>query len=289
MRIAFLGLGQMGSGIARLLAQEGYQVTVWNRTPKQIEGASTAASPTEAVEAAEAVFTMLFGDDALEDVLFDQGMLDALPKGATHVALSTISVALSERLEREHATRGQHYIASPVFGRPAVAAEGKLWLVAAGAAAPLAAIRPVLEQFSRGITELGDRPSTAHALKLGGNFLITAMIASLSEGATYAESHGIDPEVYLEAVNSALFQSPFYAAYSKVLLHPPETAAATIELGQKDTRLFREAAGSVPTPLADMLQQNLDEAIAEGHGKEDWAAGYYAQVARRAELEKAAK
>ncbi len=287
MRIAFLGLGQMGAGIARLLVEHGYQVTVWNRTAKQIEGAATAATPAEAVREAEAMFTMAFGDQALEAILFDQGAIEALPEGAIHVTLSTISVALAQRLEREHAKRRQRYVGCPVFGRPDVAAKGKLWLVAAGAPEALETIRPVLEQFSRGITELGDTPATAHALKLGGNFLITAMIASLSEGAAYAEANGISPETYLEAVNNALFQSPFYAAYSKVMVHPPETPGATMELGRKDMQLFRDAAQAVPTPLADLLQKHLDAAVGEGHGKEDWAAGYYAQTLRRAGLEKA--
>ena len=284
MRIAFLGLGQMGSGIARLLIGHGYQVTVWNRTPKQLEGAATAATPRDAAREAEAMFTMAFGDQALEQILFEQGAIDALPEDAIHVSLSTISVALAERLEQEHARRRQRYIGCPVFGRPAMASEGKLWLVAAGAADALETMRPVLEQFSRGITELGERPATAHALKLGGNFLITAMIAALSEGATYAEANGIAPETYLETVNSALFQSPFYATYSEVMLDPPETAGATLELGQKDMRLFREAASGVPTPLADLLQSNLDAAVNDGHGNEDWAAGYYAQAMRRAGL-----
>jgi 3-hydroxyisobutyrate dehydrogenase-like beta-hydroxyacid dehydrogenase len=289
MRIAFLGLGQMGTGIAALMVKQGHDVTAWNRTPKALEGATVAASAAEAVRDAEAVFSMLFGDQAVDDIFFGEQLLDAIPKGAIHVGLSTISVALAGRLHEEHSAHGQHYVGSPVFGRPSVAAEGKLWIIVAGAGAAITTVRPVLEQFSRGITVLGEDPSSAHALKLGGNFLITAMIAALSEGATYAEGHGIDAATYLEAVNSALFQSPFYAAYSKVMLNPPETAGATLELGQKDMRLFRESAGDVQTPLADMLQRNLDQAVDSGHGKEDWAAGYYAQVVRASRPEPAAK
>jgi 3-hydroxyisobutyrate dehydrogenase-like beta-hydroxyacid dehydrogenase len=221
MRIAFLGLGQMGTGIAALMVKQGHDVTAWNRTPKALEGATVAASAAEAVRDAEAVFSMLFGDQAVDDIFFGEQLLDAIPKGAIHVGLSTISVALAGRLHEEHSAHGQHYVGSPVFGRPSVAAEGKLWIIVAGAGAAITTVRPVLEQFSRGITVLGEDPSSAHALKLGGNFLITAMIAALSEGATYAEGHGIDAATYLEAVNSALFQSPFYAAYSKVMLNRP--------------------------------------------------------------------
>ncbi len=289
MRIAFLGLGQMGSGIAALLVKQGHAVTVWNRTPKTLEGATAAASASEAVRDAEAVFSMLFGDEAVESTLLSSGIIQAMPRGSVHVGLSTISVELAKRLEQEHSAHGRHYIGSPVFGRPAVAAEGKLWVIVGGSRMAIAAVRPLLEQFSRGITVVGEDPSSAHALKLGGNFLITAMIAALSEAATYAGSHGIDAAMFLEAVNNALFQSPFYAAYSKVMLSPPHPPAATIELGQKDMRLFRESAGGTPTPLADMLQADLDQAVHSGHGKEDWAAGYYAQVVRRSQSEAALK
>ena len=141
--------------------------------------------------------------------------LPALAAGALHIACSTISVALSERLTTEHASRGLDYVAAPVFGRPNIAAEGKLWIVAAGADADLAKARPVLEPMSRGISIAGPKPSQANAVKVAGNFLITMMIQSLSESFVFAKANGIDPAMFLETVNSALFQSPFYTAYCK--------------------------------------------------------------------------
>lgn len=285
MHIAFLGLGKMGSVVARHLLQKGYDLTVWNRSPEATGplvqlGAHAAATPAECVAGAQIVFSMVLGDHALESILHQQGTLDAIEAGATHVSLSTISVALAERLEQEHAERKQSFVGAPVFGRPGIAAEGKLWLAVAGAEPAVSSVTPVLATFSRGMTVVGDRPSLAHAVKLGGNFLITAMIAALSEGVAFAEGSGIDPALYLETVNSALFQSPFYASYSNVMLHPPEKVAATMTLGQKDTRLFREAAHAahVPTPLADSFQARFDRAIEYGAGDEDWAAGYLKQV-----------
>jgi len=289
MNIAFLGLGKMGAPMARRLLQVGHQLTVWNRTPEHAApiiaaGAALAATPAEAAQTGDAVLTMLFDDAANEEVLFGtHGVLGTLRPGALHIALSTIGVALSERLTAEHAGRGQLYVAAPVFGRPNVAEEGRLWIVAAGADEAIAAARPLLEPLSRGLSVIGTEPSQAHALKLGGNFLIGAMIHSLGEAFVYAAGQGIDPEVFLETVNSALFQSPFYAAYGKVMLHPPEQPGATIDLGAKDLRLLREAAAARNTTLslADDLAQIFAQAQQSGLASEDWAVGQYRMAQRR--------
>src|SRR5579863_2746906 len=247
MKIGFLGIGKMGAPMAHHLIAAGHELSVWNRTegrtePLLREGAIAAATPAEAELGADAVITMLFDDHANQEVLFGpNGLMDALTPATLHISCSTISVALSERLTREHAKRGIPFIAAPVFGRPNVAEAGKLWIVVAGPGDHVQRARPVLETLSRGISVVGTEPKQAHALKLGGNFLISAMIHSLGEGFVYAQSQGLDPEVFFETVNSALFQSPFYAAYAKVMLHPPEIPGSTIELGAKDLRLFREA------------------------------------------------
>jgi 3-hydroxyisobutyrate dehydrogenase-like beta-hydroxyacid dehydrogenase len=281
MKIGFLGLGTMGSLMARRLLAAGHEVTVWNRhrakaEPLAAEGASIAATPAEAAQDKEAVVSMLFDDAANEEVLLGPGgALAAMEPGLLHIACSTISVALSERLTTEHASRGLDYVAAPVFGRPNIAAEGKLWIVAAGPDSAIAKAHPVLEPLSRGISAIGAQPAQAHAVKLAGNFLITTMIQSLSEAFIFAKANGIAPALLLETVNSALFQSPFYAAYGKVMLNPPEQPGATIELGFKDLKLFLEAAetNKVWLTAADLMQDRFEEAIASGLANADWAGG----------------
>lgn len=288
MRIGFLGLGKMGAAMAHRLIAAGHELAVWNRTegrtePLAREGAIVAGTPAEAELGADAVITMLFDDHAHEEVLFgSNGLMEALTPSTLHIACSTISVKLSERLKAEHAKRGIPFVAAPVFGRPSVAEAGKLWIVAAGAPENVERARPILEPMSRGISVVGNEPWQAHALKVGGNFLISTMIQSLSEAFVYAESQGIEPGVFLEAVNSALFQSPFYASYGNVMLHPPEQPGATIDLGAKDTRLLREAAAARGTRLsmADSLAQVFEEAKKAGWANEDWAVGQY-RVARK--------
>ncbi len=289
MRIGFLGLGKMGTPMALRLLAAGHELSVWNRTEGRTdaparEGAIVAGTPAEAELGADAVITMLFDDAAHEEVLFGaNGLMDALEPGSLHISCSTISVALSERLTKEHARRGIGFVAAPVFGRPNIAEEGRLWIVVAGAGDAVARARPLLEPLARGISIVGTEPRQAHAVKLGGNFLIGAMIQSLSEAFVYAQALGIEPEVFLETVNSALFQSPFYAAYGKVMLHPPAQPGATIELGAKDLRLFREAAGTnIRLGLADVIAGTFAEARRAGLGEADWPAGHYCTVQQRA-------
>jgi 3-hydroxyisobutyrate dehydrogenase-like beta-hydroxyacid dehydrogenase len=282
MRIGFLGLGNMGTPMALRLLAAGHELSVWNRSeartkPLIREGAIAAATPAEAELGADAVITMLFDDAAYEEVFFGvHRLIDALSPGALHISCSTISVALSERLTIEYAMRGIDFVGAPVFGRPSVAGEGRLWVVAAGT-------RPLLEAFSRGITIVGEEPKQAHAVKLGGNFLIGAMIHSLSEAFVFASRQGLEPETFFEAVNNALFQSPFYAAYANIMLHPPEQIGATIELGAKDLRLLREAAASRQTrlSLADQMAGIFAEAKRIGPAGQDWAVGQYRMAQRR--------
>lgn len=289
MRIGFLGLGNMGTPIALRLLAAGHELRVWNRTegrtkPLIREGAIGAGTPAEAELGTHAVITMLFDDAAYQEVLFGpNGLMDALSPGSLHISCSTISVALSERLTMEYAKRGIDFVGAPVFGRPSVAEEGRLWVVAAGTEKAVDRARPLLEAFSRGITVVGQEPRQAHAVKLGGNFLISAMIHSLGEAFVFADRQGIEPEKFFEAINSALFQSPFYAAYAKIMLHPPEHVGATIELGAKDLRLLREAAASRQTrlSLADQMAEIFAEARRTGLNGEDWAVGQYRMAQRR--------
>ena len=282
MKIAFLGLGKMGRVIARLLVDRGEEVTVWNRTPAHAEaltsaGARAAQSPGKAAAGAEVVFTMVMDDPAVEAVLYSGRVMENMSPGAIHVSLSTLSVAMSRRLTAEHTARGQRFVAAPVFGRPHVAEQGRLWTAVGGAPDAVEKVRPLLEYFCRGVTVVSEHPWSAHALKLGGNFLITAMIASLTESLIYAEAMEIDPGVFLQTVNSALFQSPFYEMYGKIMLHPPENPGGTIALGEKDMRLFREAAHSaeVRTPLGDLFMATFHRALEAGMKDQDWASGYY--------------
>lgn len=290
MRVGFLGMGSMGTPMALRLIAAGHELSVWNRTeartdPLVQEGAILAGTPAEAELGADAVITMLWDDAAYEQVVFgSNGLFDALSPGGLHISCSTISVALSARLTEAYAQRGIDFVAAPVFGGPEAAERGVSWVVAAGEDSAVNRARPLLEAISRGITVVGKEPRQAHAIKLGGSFLVGATIQSLSEAFVFSAGQGVNPETFFEAVNDGLLQSPFYAECANSMFHPPQQAACTVEMAGKDLRLVREAAASRQTrlSLADHAAELLAEARRIGPAGQDSAIGLYRTVQRRA-------
>ncbi len=280
MQIGFIGLGQMGSGMAGNLVKAGHAVTVYNRTQAKADalvaaGAARAAEVADACRG-EAVVTMLANDAAVEEVAFAPGGLIAtLPKGALHVSASTISVALSERLAAAHAEAGQLYVSAPVFGRPEVAAAGNLFVVAAGAPEAIAAARPLFEAVGQRTFELSDIPSRANLVKLSGNFLIACVIESLGEAMALVGKGGIDKGAYLELLTSTLFGAPVYKTYGRLLAEPGDHPVGfAAPLGLKDIKLALAAgeALEVPLPLASLLRDRFLTLLANGGAHQDWSA-----------------
>jgi 3-hydroxyisobutyrate dehydrogenase-like beta-hydroxyacid dehydrogenase len=197
MRVGFIGLGHMGRGMAASLIKAGHNVIVYNRSPGksadlEAAGAMVAAGIAEACDA-DAVFTMLANDEAAEAVVFGPGgIVSSLRKGAIHISSSTISVALSDRLTSAHAEAGQQYVAATVLGRPDVAAQGQLVVIAAGPDDSIAQITPLLDAIGRVTGRFGDQPSNANLVKLSANFLFASVMESLGEAVALVAKGGID-------------------------------------------------------------------------------------------------
>ncbi|HEX4485819.1 MAG TPA: NAD(P)-dependent oxidoreductase, partial [Terriglobales bacterium] len=216
MKIGFIGLGQMGTGIAQNLLKAEHNLVVYNRTKSKADalkplGASVAATPAEAATGADIVMTMMADDHALEAVAFgSQGFVPALAAGALHISLSTISVALSRRLTSAHTEQKQHYVSATVFGRPDAAAAAKLFVVAAGATAQLGRCQPLLEVIGQKVFRVGDDPVAANVIKLAGNFMITTVIESMAEACALMRKSGVAPETFLDVMTNSLFNAPIY-------------------------------------------------------------------------------
>lgn len=163
MKVGFIGLGAMGSAMASNLIKAGHEVTVWNRSPGPTEplaslGAKVVKTADRAAQG-EVLFSMLANDQAVRSVFVDGRLLDGMDQGTVHVNHATISVALARELAEEHTQRGLDYLAAPVFGRPDVAAAGKLNILVAGKPHVIERVRPLLEVMGSRIWPLGESPS----------------------------------------------------------------------------------------------------------------------------------
>jgi 3-hydroxyisobutyrate dehydrogenase-like beta-hydroxyacid dehydrogenase len=280
MDIGFVGLGNMGSGMAANLLKAGHRVTAYNRSRDKVDAlAERGAWPARAVAEAcggEVVVSMLSNDDAVDAVTFGpEGILASLGKDAVHVSCSTISVALAARLSAAHAEAGQRFVAAPVFGRPEAAEAAKLFVIAAAEPGVLQTVSPIFEAIGQRTFVVADDPTAASLVKLSGNFLIASVIESLGEAMALVGKAGVDKLQYLDILTSTLFGSPIYATYGGLLAREEfEPAGFAATLGLKDIRLVLAAGEElqVPLPIASLLRDRFLTLLANGGGQMDWAA-----------------
>ncbi|MEJ0026698.1 MAG: NAD(P)-dependent oxidoreductase [Rhizomicrobium sp.] len=290
MKIGFIGLGAMGSGIAASLLRAGHDVTVWNRSPEPVaalvaQGAHAAKTPAETLTG-EVLFSMLANDAALHDVGLDGHALDGAAKGLVHCNMATVSLDTARALAAAHAARGLGYVAAPVFGRPNVAAEGHLLVVAAGAADALDKIKPLLGAVGRRVEIVGDRPEQANLFKIAGNFMIVSVVETLGEAFALLRKGGVDHGRFQEIMASTLFAAPLYQGYGKLIVEEAfDPPGFRLVLGLKDVNLARGAAAGLGSflPLGDLMRDTLEAAIAGGLGEKDLTAAT-ALIARKSGL-----
>jgi 3-hydroxyisobutyrate dehydrogenase-like beta-hydroxyacid dehydrogenase len=280
VRVGFIGTGRMGSAIAGRVLEGGNELTVWNRTPEKTaelaeRGARVASSVSEACTGAEAVLTMLANDEALLEVaLGPGGIVESLDNGATHVVMGTHGVSAVRTLTDEHAKAGQILVAAPVLGRPDIAAQGQLGIVAAGPADAVERCRPLFEVIGRRTFEAGDRPESATAIKLANNFVLGAAIETMAEAFALVRTHAVEPALFNEVLTEGLFAAPAYKVYGTIIADEDyDRVGFTTELALKDVDLTLAAAGHahVPLPSANVLRDRLLSAIAHGDRDRDWA------------------
>ncbi len=279
MHVSVVGLGNMGHAIAANLLKARFALTVWNRTPQRADnlvaaGAARAATPADAGRA-DIVITMLADDGAVEHVVFEEGVLESLPRNAIHVSMGTISVRLSERLTAAHAQRGSTFVAAPVFGRPDAAAAGRLFVIAEGRGDALDQCEPVFGAIGQRTFRVGEHPPHANVIKLAGNFLIASMIESLSEAVALARKSGIDARAFIDLLTNTLFAAPAYKTYGGLIAEERyRPAGFRMPLGLKDVTLALDAARdrTVPLPIASLVRDRMLEALANGYDDADWSA-----------------
>ena len=280
-KVGFIGLGNMGLGMARNIATAGWPLAVWNRSSEKAAGLSgpnvrVAPTPAAVAEGSDFVVTMVADDAALEAVTFGpEGFLPVLGPTAVHISMSTVSVPCTRGLAVRHANIDRAFLAAPVFGRPEAAAAAKLWICAGGPTALVERCRPLLELIGQGIIHFGETPEQASVVKLAGNFLIGSMLESLCEAFTLLRKNGIDPAPFHDLISRKLFRSPVYENYGGIALSGRfEPPAFKLALGLKDMTLALQAAqeSRSPMPVLSAVHGNLVSAVARGLGDLDFAA-----------------
>ncbi|MGP8232846.1 MAG: NAD(P)-dependent oxidoreductase [Methylovirgula sp.] len=278
MDIGFIGLGGMGSAMASRLIAAGHRVLVWNRSQAAVEklrgeGAQPVATPAEAFQA-DTVLTMLASDEVIDEVIVAPGLLGVARPGLVHLVTATISVDYAKKLEKLHAEAGVAYIGAPVLGRPDVAAKGELNILAAGAVADIARVKPVLDAIGKATWIVGTEPHLANVAKLAANFVLVSAIEAMSEAFAFCERQNVSPEKIAGILTGTLFAAPAYKTYSAAILERKFEAGFKLALGLKDVRLMLAASekAGAPLPFASVVRDNFVDAIAHGEGDKDWAA-----------------
>jgi 3-hydroxyisobutyrate dehydrogenase-like beta-hydroxyacid dehydrogenase len=279
--VGFIGLGKMGSAMAKNLAQAGFRLRVWNRNPQKakemvrdLPQAKLCNTPREAAEGSQFVVSSLANDEAVRAVTFGpDGTLSGMDKDCTRVEASTISVALSQELESAHAKAQRRFVAAPVFGRPDAAAQRQLWIVAGGPSDALERCAPLFTAIGQGTFRFA-RPPHANLIKLVGNLTIASLIETLGEVLVLAEKGGVAPGDAMQVLN-AVFQSPVLKGYgSRIATQSYRPAGFRMDLGLKDVTLALRSGEElrVPLPIASLIHDHFIEALALGRGDLDWSA-----------------
>lgn len=292
LRVGFIGLGKMGTGIARNIQGAEFPLTVYNRTLGKMQalldgGAVSATSPRDAAALADVVFTCLGGDESVLSILQgDNGLLSGLPTGAIHVGLSTVSPDCSSELARIHADHGTTYLAAPVLGRPDVAEAGKLRTFVAGDADAIARCTPVLETYTELVLPVGQDHSVASAMKVCANHAVISVIELIGQTYAFGEKSGIDP-MLVNLLLKTLFPMQALQEYiDQIQARQFQPGGFAMSGGLKDVELFLKAAEDVGAsfPFAGIIRDKMRTAMNTGLSDYDWS-GIYEITRRQAGLE----
>lgn len=283
MKIAFLGLGRMGTGMAARLANTGeHTLKVWNRSPGKAQsfialGACIANDPVDAVHDAELVITSLLDDKSVEALFHEQSaVLLAMPPNAIHLCVTTISPDCANRLQALHASNGSRYVSGPVIGRPDASAAGKLVQFLAGDAGAIKLVAPVCDTFAEQVMPmLGVEAGVANSQKLCINFFVASLIEVMGECFTLGEKLGV-PRKNLAYFLEKSMPLPGLKVYVERLFkrETDSETGFTMTAGRKDLALTLKAAAEVECDIdiATIIAEKMDIAIAQGMQNLDWSA-----------------
>lgn len=275
MRVAFLGLGIMGTAMASNLAKAGHEVTVWNRTPgKVIEGARTSATPAEAAQGVEVVWMCVSDTAAVENVLFgESGAEHSFSDGMIIADSSTISPSATRKFAERAARRAVQYVDSPMTGSKSGAESGALLFMVGGEEAAIERLKPLYAAMGKKIFRMGEI-GKGQSAKLAMNLQIALIYEGFAEGLTLAAKLGVGAESLMHLIQASMVRSGVVEYKAPFVLNRDFTPNFPLRLMSKDIRLALEAAkeARVKLPGLETVEEIYDVAMEDGHGDLDYAA-----------------
>ncbi len=278
IRVSLLGLGSMGTAMAARLLAQGFDVDVWNRSPKEIgDLLDLGARKVDLVGALQNNFfiSMLSNDAAALEVFSDENLAQTAP-GAIHVNMSTLSTTATRELADRHERLGVGYVASPVLGRPAAILNGKLLIVAAGKASEVEAAAVVFEKVSAQSWNVGEDHAKSILVKLGVNYNLIHALQAIGESVALVESGGVDPNTFVEILTHTAFTGAAYTGYGPMIVNRNYTPPGfSVALGLKDVKLVEDAAEELDLklPVAKVLKGLFESALLDPELRDlDWSA-----------------
>lgn len=279
MKVAVLGLGIMGQGVARTLLRDGFDVTVWNRSSEKAapfadEGATVASSASEAVADADVILSIVFDVDSVLAVLDEAAA--SVPTGAVWAQCSTIGRDGSAKVAARAEELGVTLIETMMLGTKTPAETGKLVMLASGPSESIATVKPVLDSMGQKTVVAGEKIGDATALKLAANAWIATITAGTAQSLALAKSLGLDANLFLDAIDGGASDSPYAHTKGASMLSGDWPASFALDGLRKDISLIGDAAreSGVDTTFIDAIGTVYEKAADKGHSGDDIASVY---------------
>lgn len=279
MRVGLVGTGVMGHPMGEQLLAAGHSLTVYNRTPDKAaslidKGAMAAATPADVAANADVVLSSVTDPAAVEQVsLAPNGILAALPSGAVHCDLSTVTPVSAQRIADTYAAHKRMFVQAPVMGSRKQILAGTLVVIAGGDDNAIEACIPVWKAFCGHIWRM---PNASHAAgaKLACNLLIAHMAVGLGQSLLLAQKAGVDPALFLDILDTTNLAAPMYRSKGNTLLARDFRANFYVRNMLKDLDLVEDAGKELgaPLPVHGIVRELFVAAAAQGHADEDYSA-----------------
>ncbi len=253
-RIGFIGLGIMGSGMARNLLKAGFPVRVWNRTasrmdPLVAEGAKAGSSPADVAAHTDIIITCVSDTPDVEEVILgEQGVIHGARPGALVIDMSTISPQATIEIAQKLQEKGIHMLDAPISGGSEGAQRGTLSIMVGGDPEQVARAMPVFQAMGKAITHVGGH-GAGQTVKLVNQILVVGNCLAMCEALVFAQAGGVDLEKALEAVTQGAAGSWMLSNRGPQIIHRDWRPGFTIDLQQKDVRLILREADQLGVPV----------------------------------------